>query len=121
LFQVWAASTDDGEGNAIAALSGVAGRPNQPQASLFGWPKTPIGQCVFCLRRQQKGTSLIAFQVWGECNQDCPSGFTPATGTGGKVSGLAGIFNGCKSGESRYYCCPTGSKFLLPDAREAPF
>lgn len=90
--KVWAASTDDASGTAITALSGAAGRPALALSSLFNWPKQPAGQCV-----------------WGECDAGCPSGFQPATGSGGKVGGYAGIFNGCDKGKSRYYCCPTGS------------
>jgi hypothetical protein len=92
-LMVWAASTDDASGTAIKALNGAAGRSlDLSQRSLFGSPKPPAGQCV-----------------WGDCDTGCPSGFQPAKGSGGKVSGYAGIFNGCPKGKSRYYCCPTGS------------
>lgn len=92
---VWAASTDDASGSAIKALNSAAGRtPGLTERSaLFSYPKEPTGQCV-----------------WGECDAGCPSGYQPASGSGGKVSGYAGIFNGCDKGKSRYYCCPSGSK-----------
>lgn len=101
---IWAASTDDGSGSAIQALTGASGRANLKEAALFNWPKTPIGQCV-----------------WGDCDAGCPSGYTPATGTGGKVSGYAGIFNGCSGGSSRYYCCPTGNAPKCEWKGTAPF
>jgi hypothetical protein len=92
---VWAASTDDASGTAIKALNSAAGRTLglAERSSLFSYPKEPTGQCV-----------------WGECDAGCPSGYQPAVGSGGKVSGYAGIFNGCAKGKSRYYCCPSGSK-----------
>ncbi|KZF20249.1 glycoside hydrolase family 18 protein [Xylona heveae TC161] len=101
---IWAASTDDASGTAIKALTGAAGRNTFTEAALFNWPKKPIGQCV-----------------WGDCDAGCPTGFQPATGTGGKVSGYAGIFNGCKKGSSRYYCCPTGSAPKCEWKGTAPF
>lgn len=101
---VWAASTDDASGNAILALNGAAGRPNLSKAALSLWPSTPVGQCV-----------------WGECDQNCPHGFSAAKGSGGKTSGYAGIFNGCKEGKSRYYCCPTGTDPKCEWKGSAPF
>ncbi|KAJ5113892.1 glycoside hydrolase family 18 protein [Penicillium angulare] len=101
---IWAASTDDTSGSAIKALTGVSARATLSEASLFKWPGATAAQCV-----------------WGECDAGCPSGFQPATGTGGKVSGYAGIFNGCDSGKSRYYCCPTGSVPSCEWKGQAPF
>ena len=93
-LMVWAASTDDASGTAIQALNSAAGRdPGLVEKSaLFSFPKSATGQCV-----------------WGDCDAGCPSGYQPAKGSGGKVSGYAGIFNGCDKGKSRYYCCPTGA------------
>ncbi|KAJ5608926.1 glycoside hydrolase family 18 protein [Penicillium herquei] len=101
---IWAASTDDASGSAIKALTGVSARATLTEAALFKWPGATAAQCV-----------------WGECDAGCPSGFQPATGTGGKVSGYAGIFNGCDSGKSRYYCCPTGSVPSCEWKGSAPF
>ncbi|KAJ6020329.1 glycoside hydrolase family 18 protein [Penicillium canescens] len=75
---IWAASTDDASGSAIKSLTNVSARATLSEAALFKWPGATAAQCV-----------------WGECDAGCPSGFQPATGTGGKVSGYAGIFNGC--------------------------
>ncbi|KAK3691994.1 hypothetical protein B0T22DRAFT_474971 [Podospora appendiculata] len=88
---IWAASTDGPSGEANVALNSAAGRPALLQALRQAAPKKPIGQCV-----------------WGECDRDCPFGFSAAKGSGGKTSGYTGIFNGC-NGQSRYYCCPTGT------------
>ncbi|KKK25249.1 hypothetical protein ARAM_003184 [Aspergillus rambellii] len=101
---VWASSTDDASGTAIQALAGASGRTNFTEAAVFNYAKQPIGQCV-----------------WGDCDAGCPSGYQPATGTGGKVSGYAGIFNGCSKGKSRYYCCPTGSAPTCKWKGTAPF
>ncbi|QIW94573.1 hypothetical protein AMS68_000091 [Peltaster fructicola] len=104
-LMVWAASTDDGSGTAIQALAGAIGRDssNLKISDLASRSKSNIGQCV-----------------WGDCNAACPSGYSPATGSYGKVAGYAGIFNGCPSGVSRYYCCPTGSKAPVCTWRGSP-
>lgn len=87
---VWAVSTDDGNGTASGLLqktSGVAPR------ALFG--------------SQPPQVETISQCVWGDCNADCPAGTTPAATGSGKSQSNVAIYNGCPSGQSRNYCCPS--------------
>ncbi|KAJ5958894.1 glycoside hydrolase family 18 protein [Penicillium vulpinum] len=87
---VWAVSTDDNTGAAsqnLMELNSVISK------SLF-WGETP------------KVSPLSQF-IWGGCDEDCPSGTTPAATGKGKSASNVAIYSGCASGKKRNYCCPT--------------
>lgn len=90
---VWAASTDDENGSAIATLSGVNGRSKLSMAAV-SHKSDPLTQCV-----------------WGACGKGgakCDDGLSPAQRSdGGGGKGNAGIYTGCPKGEQRNFCCPT--------------
>ena len=91
-LMIWAASTDDEVGTAIAALTGVNGRNKLSVAALSN-TQDPLTQCV-----------------WGGCGVGgarCDDGMSPAQRSdGGGDRGNAGIYTGCPKGQQRNYCCP---------------
>ncbi|KAJ6086050.1 glycoside hydrolase family 18 protein [Penicillium sp. IBT 16267x] len=87
---VWAVSTDDSNGTAsqeLLQLNSVI------KKSLFGGETPQVSSLSQC--------------VWGGCDEDCPSGTTPATTGKGKSASNVAIYSGCASGKKRNYCCPT--------------
>lgn len=82
---VWAASLDDPQGSAAAALSGVTGL-QKIHVNLAVAPSDPRQSCV-----------------WSNCGASCPAGYSPAAMSGG---GLTMIDRRCSSGQLRSFCCP---------------
>ena len=93
-LMVWAVSTDDTKWTATRALTGSTGF--SALKSYSSGPNTlqpdPITSCT-----------------WGSCGTKltCPTNMSPAWSGNGKKIGPAGIYSGCRSGQSRAYCCPS--------------
>ncbi|RAH52514.1 glycoside hydrolase [Aspergillus piperis CBS 112811] len=87
---VWAVSTDTNNGSVSQELLEMN---SLIKKSLFGGQTPQVSSLSQC--------------VWGGCDEDCPSGTTPATNGKGKSASNMAIYSGCFNGQKRNYCCPT--------------
>lgn len=99
---VWAASLDDANGSAAAALSKATGR--QAISLLSTMPSDPLTSCQL-----------------GECGQPCPANLSPAQRSDGKNKGNTGTNTGCSGNDARLYCCPSNDMPTCLWRGSAPF
>ena len=99
---VWAASTDNANGSAAAALSLATGRK------------------IISLAASSGPDPLMLCQL-GECGQPCPAGLSPAQRNDGKDKGNTGTNTGCSGSASRLYCCPSNDMPTCTWRGQAPF
>ncbi|GIJ91973.1 hypothetical protein Asppvi_010948 [Aspergillus pseudoviridinutans] len=100
---VWAASTDDAQGSAAAALSKLTGRS------------------IISLAATSSSADQVQSCQLGECGKQCPNGLKPAQRSDGKNKGNTGTNTGCPSGQSRLYCCPPDNMPTCQWRGGAPF
>ena len=99
---VWAASLDDANGSAAAALSKTTRRQAISLSSAI--TSDPLTSCQL-----------------GECGQSCPANLSPAQRSDGKNKGNTGTNTGCSGNDARLYCCPSNDMPTCLWRGTAPF